>query len=165
MAHLTWNWRICTVARCSLPVYTEGAQISDANRSPEPVLFMNSPSIIIFCIFLALAPIRWSCGQEWTRFRGPNGTGLGKAENLPATWKDNDYAWRVELPGFGHSSPVLWGNKLFVTAFNSTNAELVLVCLDASTGKPLWQKPFSVSHYKLHANNNYAASTPATDDQ
>ena len=53
--------------------------------------------------------------DEWTRFRGPNGTGHGQAKGLPVQWTDKDYAWKVKLPGVGHASPVLWGERLFTT--------------------------------------------------
>src|SRR5688500_9186348 len=53
--------------------------------------------------------------QEWPRFRGPNGAGVGEA-NVPSEWTEEDFAWRVKLPGIGHSSPVIWKEKLFLTA-------------------------------------------------
>ncbi|MEK6235636.1 MAG: PQQ-binding-like beta-propeller repeat protein, partial [Planctomycetales bacterium] len=57
--------------------------------------------------------------QEWTRFRGPNGSGVSDAKTVPTQWTDEDYNWKTELPGEGLSSPVLWGDKLFVTAADS----------------------------------------------
>ena len=45
-------------------------------------------------------------GQEWTRFRGPNGQGISQAETIPVKWTEKDYNWKVRLPGVGHSSPV-----------------------------------------------------------
>ena len=49
--------------------------------------------------------------QEWTRFRGPNGQGISEAKTIPTKWAESDYNWKVELPGGGHSSPVLWGQR------------------------------------------------------
>lgn len=52
--------------------------------------------------------------QQWTRFRGPNGTGVSEAKNIPVTWTERDYNWKTALPGMGHSSPVVWGNSVFL---------------------------------------------------
>ena len=58
--------------------------------------------------------ISTAAAQEWTRFRGPNGTGESEATTIPASWTDKDLNWKIELPGIGHSSPVLWGDKIFL---------------------------------------------------
>ena len=54
-------------------------------------------------------------GQEWTRFRGPDGTGIGQGESIPVSFAEADYLWKVKLPAAGHSSPVLWGDRIFLT--------------------------------------------------
>ena len=74
------------------------------------------PMFLRFLICVAGLPCLASMSapaQEWTRFRGPNGMGLSDATNLPGVWTEADYNWRVALPGQGHSSPVLWGDKIF----------------------------------------------------
>lgn len=104
-----------------------------------------------------------AAAQEWTRFRGPNGTGLSDAATIPTTWTDKDYNWRVKLPGIGHSSPVVWGNKLFITSADETTAERIVLCLDTAQGQILWQRRFpSTAHHK-HLRNSFASSTPAVD--
>ena len=100
---------------------------------------------------------------EWTRFRGPNGSGLGKAPNLPAEFSASDFNWRIELPGAGHSSPVVWGNRVFVTANPHGTTQRIVVCIDAQDGKTLWTKTYESPSYHLNADNNYAASSPAVD--
>ena len=57
---------------------------------------------------------RASAGENWTRFRGPNGSGVA-TESFPAEWTEEDYLWKVTLPGKGHSSPIGWGDLAFVT--------------------------------------------------
>ena len=54
--------------------------------------------------------------QEWTRFRGPNGSGISDAKTVPTKWTEEDYNWKIALPGDGHGSPVIWGEKIFVLA-------------------------------------------------
>src|SRR5262245_45460833 len=56
----------------------------------------------------------WSAAQEWPRFRGPNGSGVSLAKNVPTAWTAKDLRWKAALAGVGHSSPVIWGQKIFV---------------------------------------------------
>lgn len=100
---------------------------------------------------------------EWTRFRGPNGSGLGVAPNLPAQFSAADFNWKVELPGTGHSSPAVWGDRIFVTANPPGTAERLVLCLSAADGKKRWQKSYKTPKDRLNAQNSYAASTPAVD--
>ena len=101
--------------------------------------------------------------QEWTRFRGPNGSGLGVAPGLPAEFAEKDFNWKVELPGSGHSSPVVWGGRVFVTGNPKDTTVRVIACVGAADGKTLWKKEYATGGYHLHADNNYAASSPAVD--
>ncbi len=100
---------------------------------------------------------------DWPRFRGPNGTGISDAKSIPATWTDQDYNWKVALPGTGHSSPVVWANRLFVTCGDAKTATRTLLCLDAATGKTLWQRDFPGKPYRQHGDNAYASASPAAD--
>lgn len=101
--------------------------------------------------------------QEWTRFRGPNGSGVSPSRKIPAKWSEADYNWHVKLPGIGHSSPVLWGNKLFLTSAKEDTAERVAMCVDAESGKILWQRHYDSTVHPKHLRNSFASSTPAVD--
>ncbi len=101
--------------------------------------------------------------QEWTRFRGPNGSGLGVAPKLPAEFAEKDFNWKIELPGAGHSSPVVWGGRVFVTGNPKGTTKRVLVCVNAADGKTLWQKEYETAGYRMYPDNNYAAASPAVD--
>jgi hypothetical protein len=61
-------------------------------------------------------------GQEWTRFRGPNGQGISQAKTMPVKWTKKDFNWKVKLPAGGHSSPVIWNDKVFMTCENPQSA-------------------------------------------
>ena len=103
-------------------------------------------------------------GQSyWPRFRGPNGTGISDATTVPTTWADQDYNWKLKLPGIGHSSPVVWGNRLFVTCGDAKSATRTILCLDAATGKTLWQRYYPSKTFRQHGDNSYASATPAAD--
>jgi len=101
--------------------------------------------------------------QEWSRFRGPNGMGLSEAKDLPATWTEADYQWRVALPGVGHSSPVLWGDKIFLNSADAATATRYVVCLSAADGRELWRRQYASQTHSIHARNTYGSSTPAVD--
>ena len=102
-------------------------------------------------------------GQEWTRFRGPDGTGIGRGESIPVSFTEADYLWKVELSGPGHSSPVLWGDRIFLTCTHDARKERKVVCLDARSGKTLWSTNMPFTPYHHNRLNSFAASTPAVD--
>ena len=102
-------------------------------------------------------------GQEWTRFRGPDGTGIGKGESIPVSFTQADYLWKVKLPGPGHSSPVLWGHRIFLTCTHDARKQREVVCLDARSGKMLWSTKMPFTPYRHNRQNSFAASTPAVD--
>jgi len=100
---------------------------------------------------------------EWTRFRGPNGSGLGKAPNLPAQFSASDFNWRMELPGAGYSSPVVWADRIFVTANPKGTTQRVVVCVRVQDGRTLWTKTYDSGPDDLNEDNSYAASSLAVD--
>ena len=114
---------------------------------------------------LLLAWVTSLSAQEWTRFRGPNGTGISHAKTIPTKLSDADVNWRVELPGVGHSSPVLWGEKLFLTTCDSKAGGLRVLCLNAQSGQLLWRKDFAQQPFTPHKFNNFAAASPSVDAQ
>ncbi|MGH7377723.1 MAG: PQQ-binding-like beta-propeller repeat protein, partial [Candidatus Methylomirabilales bacterium] len=101
--------------------------------------------------------------QEWTRFRGPDGSGLSGATTIPAGWSESSCNWRVKLPGIGHSAPVLWGEKVFLTSAEGEGAERLVLCLRAADGSTAWARRYASKTFKKHQRNSYATSTPATD--
>ncbi len=101
--------------------------------------------------------------QEWTRFRGPNGTGHAAAIQLPDTITAADFAWKTDLPGIGHSEPVLWGNKVFLTSAEADTGVRHVLCVDAADGRLLWDQKTTFQKYTTHRLNNFAAGTPTCD--
>lgn len=100
--------------------------------------------------------------KDWTRFRGPNGSGIGSAK-LPAQWTEKDYNWKVKLPGVGHSSPVVWDDRIFLTAGDESIGKRLLVCVHAGDGKQLWTAEFAGPKHRKHRDNSFASSTPVVD--
>lgn len=101
--------------------------------------------------------------ENWSRFRGPNGQGISEAETIPVKWSADDYLWKVELPGEGHSSPVVWEDRVFVTCADEKGVRGHVLCLDASDGGRHWQKTYDFSKYPLNSLNSFASATPAVD--
>ena len=109
--------------------------------------------------------------SNWPRFRGPDGLGLSAYTNLPAAWNTNTgegILWKVEVPISGPNSPILWGNRLFLTGANSKKREIY--CYDALSGKLLWQKavvsgaaPNAEAPNVVEDSGTFAPSTAATD--
>jgi len=110
-------------------------------------------------LFAALAT---GSAQEWPRFRGPNGSGLAPALDIPLSFTEKDFAWKVTLPGAGHSSPVLWGERLFVTSADKSGSRFVC-CLHIQDGRELWRRAIAGSSHRMHADNSFASATPAVD--
>lgn len=124
---------------------------------------MRLMRLLIFAAF-ALAALPCSA-QEWTRFRGPNGGGIatGDLTAIPARWSSGDYRWQVDLPGVGHSSPVIWGSRLFLTSGDSQSGARLVLCYDTEKGKRLWRRDFADDTHHTHQRNSYASSTPVVD--
>jgi outer membrane protein assembly factor BamB len=102
--------------------------------------------------------------QEWTRFRGPNGSGQSETTTIPSAWGDGEYLWKATLPGAGNSSPVLWGNRVFLLSANPDSGTRHVLCLSADDGKMLWQQDFPAKTHPIHLQNTLASSTPTVDE-
>src|SRR3984885_4773184 len=94
------------------------------------------------CFVLFAFMANAAVAQEWTRFRGPNGSGESEATTIPAKWTEKDYNWKVELPGVGHSSPVLWGDTIFLTAADPQSGTRIVLALATADGHQIWKKTF-----------------------
>ncbi|HEY1081796.1 MAG TPA: PQQ-binding-like beta-propeller repeat protein [Prosthecobacter sp.] len=103
-----------------------------------------------------------TAGSDWTRFRGPNGTGVAEASNLPAEITEANTVWKVELDK-GWSSPVLWKDQVLVTAETGGGKHGVLA-LDARTGKELWRYEDNFAEHKKHNFNSFASSSVFADN-
>ena len=71
----------------------------------------------------------------------------------------------MDVPGVGYSSPVLWGDRLFLTSGEPKTGKQLVLCYDATDGKILWQRDYENKTYKTHKRNSFATSTPTVDDK
>jgi len=124
--------------------------------------------------------------QDWPQFRGPDGNGVIAKLEHPETWgSDQNIAWTVDLPGGGLSSPIVAGDKIFVTTaigwkepanfaegvrdmrskLPEGDVEFQLICLNLKDGSKVWEKTVSKERPKhpIHVSNSFATESPATD--
>lgn len=118
---------------------------------------------------LSILPITSADAQSWSRFRGPNGAGVAadpdEGKNIPTTWSAADFNWTVDLPGVGHASPVLWGERLFIASGDETSGERILACLHREDGRTLWTRRFAAAKSSKHSLNSFASTTPVADER
>jgi outer membrane protein assembly factor BamB len=119
--------------------------------------------LLAVCVIIALA--LGADAANWPRFRGPNGTGDSHDAGIPVRWTEKDIVWKVPLSGAGNSSPIIWGERIFLQSASDDARERYLICLRTSDGKELWRKSVAGSRAKMHPKNTGASSTPATDGE
>jgi outer membrane protein assembly factor BamB len=151
---------------------------------------INLPSVVptikhtmfalLIALFIALSlpnpsvasrkPKKETATDDWSQFRGPNGTGVAATTGLPSEFgPKKNVVWKTALPP-GHSSPVLTKNRIFVTAHSEINKKekqtykLLVICLDRQTGKLLWQREVPrLREGRLQLVNGPASPSPVTD--
>ncbi|MFO0865362.1 MAG: PQQ-binding-like beta-propeller repeat protein [Gemmataceae bacterium] len=100
----------------------------------------------------------------WGRFRGPNGAGVSSDKNIPTTFGPTEHVfWKTENPGVGNSSPIVWGKRIFLHSASRDGKQRSLTCIDAATGKQIWQKSLPAQPAKIRTDSSLASSTPTTD--
>src|SRR5262249_966517 len=144
----------------------------------QRMFIMRVPSrcfLVLSCAALGLA----AAGADWPSFRGPKSSALSPEKGLPEKWGDKEnLVWKVELPGPGGSSPVVTGDRVFVTSYTGyglddddagkqKDLKRHLLCIDRKKGSILWDKAVDAklpeSPYQGNINlHGYATSTPAT---
>lgn len=117
------------------------------------------------CLTLAFLFVSGARAEDWPTWRGPKLDGHSSEKNLPIKWsaKEN-IAWSTPIPGVGHSSPVVVKDRVFVTTCLLKEETRVLVCLDRTDGKILWERNVVKSPLEpKHGLNSYSSGTPASD--
>ncbi|MBM3832392.1 MAG: serine/threonine protein kinase [Verrucomicrobia bacterium] len=151
---------------------------------------MQSRPGFLFLSILLLQALPLSAEEHWPQFRGPKSLGTSENNNLPTTWGANqNVKWRTDVPGYGWSSPIAWGDKIFLTSVvkdgevetpkkglyfggdrptpSSARHQWMVYCLDLKSGKKLWEKQAhqGAPSSSIHLKNTYASETPVTDGE
>jgi len=126
---------------------------------------MKNLTLRVLPFFLALCLAGVPCSlfaENWGHWRGPNFNGSTTEKGLPETWsKTEGVAWVVPLPGESGSTPVVWGDSIFVSSPDE-NKNLTLMCLNLKDGKLRWQKTVTEGD-RSNGRNNMASPSPVTD--
>ena len=112
---------------------------------------------------LALLVACPALAEDWSRFRGPNGTGVSSDDAVPVVWTKKDTRFRSEIPGTGHSSPIVVGKRVFL--LSATDDARLVLCYDATSGKKLWEKSVAGGAGTTHRKSSLASSTPCSDGE
>ncbi len=117
-------------------------------------------------VLLTLCPAGVEAETNWTQFRGPTGRGHSTDGKVPLKWSSESVRWKTPLKGKGQSSVVNWGDRLFVTGASANGRERYVTCVDAGTGRVIWEKIVKCAFpEKPHRMNSYATPTCATDGE
>jgi outer membrane protein assembly factor BamB len=119
-------------------------------------------SALLFASVLAVS-LTAAGAPDWSRFRGPNGSGISAAKDVPTEFgPEKNLLWRLALPQ-GHSSPILLGDRIYVTGLRADT--LVTIAIDRATGRQLWERPApQVKTTVVDKRNNPASPSPAVEE-
>jgi len=133
----------------------------------KPVVMKKTAPCFLLLIGLLFVISCTSEKQHWTHFRGSNMDGHANVERAPLYWSDTEnVVWKVPVNGLGYSSPVVYGNQIWLTSATEDGTEFYTYCFDFETGKLLDEKKLFTSEepQHIHATNSYATPTPCIED-
>ncbi len=117
-------------------------------------------------VLLAFLSAQTFADSNWPRWRGPEQNGHSTEAGVPAKWSPEQVVWKIDLPGVGQSSPIVWGDRVFLTAALEQGKERLVFCVDRKTGKVLWQQTaWKGQPEKSHVMNGWASASCVTDGE
>jgi outer membrane protein assembly factor BamB len=121
--------------------------------------WFSSATVILFAVSVQAG--------NWPAWHGPNGSGVTPETNLPLRWSATENVrWKVLLPERGNSSPVVWGDRVFITQAIEKDNRLTVICYDRANGKLLWQSGTTYAEKDpTHEANPYCSASPVTDGE
>ena len=121
---------------------------------------------LIVCGMLLSGATLAQAESNWPRWRGPLENGHSTETNIPTQWDTSKVTWKVPLPGVGQSSPVVWGERIFLTTALEKGKQRVVMALDRNSGKILWQHTaWTGEPEPVHIMNGWASATCCTDGE
>ncbi len=128
---------------------------------------MNMTSMSRLCLgILLLLPVT-ARADNWPAWRGPSANGECRETEVPLTWSpDANVKWKVALPEPGNSTPIIWGDRIFLTQATDKGTKRSLICFNRNDGSLRWQKTIEfTSPEPTHATNPFCAASPVTDGE
>ena len=122
----------------------------------------NIVAVVAIVVFTCLNHAQ---AENWPRFRGLTGQGISTEPSIAVEWSaDKNVAWKTAIPGLGWSSPIVWGDRVFVTSATDDGRSCHVICVDATNGQIVWDKEvFKQETRRKESKNSYATPTPVTD--
>src|SRR5215211_5667134 len=118
-------------------------------------------SLLLVFAFIAFSTF----AENWGQWRGPLFNGSTTEKGLPAEWsRTENIAWTVDMPGPSAATPVIWGDRVYVSTTDSQAKALLAMCVDRRTGKILWNHKVADGMLR-DEKSNFASPSPATDGQ
>ena len=106
------------------------------------------------------------CAENWPQWRGPFLNGSTTETGLPTRWSETgNLAWKIPMPGYTASTPIVWGERVFTNTADDTTNGLLAMCIDLRTGKVLWAKEMGQNRKFLGGRHNASSPSPVTDGQ
>jgi len=116
------------------------------------------------CVIFAGTAERAHSESNWPRWRGSAADGHSREKGLPQTWNQESVVWKTALRGRGHSSPTIWGDRIFLTSALEQGKQRMVMCIDRNDGTILWEAlAWTGEPERSHGMNGWASSTCATD--
>jgi outer membrane protein assembly factor BamB len=130
-----------------------------------PLTYRNTLIYACWLVMFIVVTPQASLGENWPGFRGPTRQGISNEKDVPVEWSTtSNIAWKTPVPGLGWSSPIVFGDRLFVTTATEEGVSFRLLCFDRQTGSILWNKQVLAQKTGNKQNlNSFATSTPVTD--
>ncbi len=119
------------------------------------------PLLLVFAASLVVA-------EDWPEWRGPNRNSTAPNQKPPTQWSETqNILWKTEVPGRGHSSPTIVGDKIFLSTAEEANETQSVICFDKQSGKKLWQTKILEGNFvsRIHGNNTHASPTIVTANE
>ena len=128
-------------------------------------LIQSATTSLVF--FLISATASADGPGYWPQWRGPSGQGCVTDSKVPLEWSDSkNLLWKCQLPGAGHSTPVIWGDRAFLTCANGNGSKRWVMCVNTASGKIAWQKLAADAILeKIHNTNSHASPSCVTDGE
>ena len=125
---------------------------------------MFRKSMSLFALLLSALQAN---ADNWPAWRGADGQGVCKEKNLPLKWSASEnVAWKVPLPDQGNSTPVIWGDRIFLTQATEKGTKRSTICVNKKDGSKLWEKTVEYKEVEpTHATNPYCSASAATDGE
>lgn len=130
---------------------------------------MRSASLVYLVMLCQLANCHWAAAEDWQQWRGPRGDGTSQEMSVPTEWdgpSGKNILWKTSINGSGYSSPILVGERIFLTSCDPSTQARQLHCLDRESGKIQWTRDVIQAPLEgMHKLNSHASGTPIADDK